>query len=132
MPTGHCASPSPLSEHYAPSTFGDRPFRIQVAAVLHHTDSPPTTTTTTTITTVAAANINLEKVAVLFNIAALQSQIAQAQSFASDDGLKTSFKQFLVGRGGRVLLRVAVLWLVYDIACGVFVLGRVTLLCLFL
>lgn len=44
----------------------------------------------------AIANGSFERVCVLFNIAALQSQIAAAQNMNSDDGLKTTAKLFQV------------------------------------
>ncbi len=37
-----------------------------------------------------------EKVCVLFNMAALQSQVASTQSVENDDGLKTAAKLFQV------------------------------------
>lgn len=37
-----------------------------------------------------------ERCCVLFNIGALQSQIAKSQNFDSDDGLKTAAKHFQV------------------------------------
>ena len=48
-----------------------------------------------TLICVAAMHSNaFERVCLLFNIAALQSQIAKGQNFDSDEGLKTAVKHF--------------------------------------
>lgn len=48
---------------------------------------------------VAAVHSNaFERVCLLFNVAALQSQIAKGQNFDSDEGLKTAVKHFQVRR----------------------------------
>lgn len=44
----------------------------------------------------AVASLSYEKVCVLYNIAALQSQVAAGQSGESDDALKKSTKLFQV------------------------------------
>lgn len=41
---------------------------------------------------VAVSSLAYEKVCILFNIAALQSGVAAAQSFENDDGLKLAAK----------------------------------------
>ena len=45
---------------------------------------------------VAAPTAAFEKVCVLFNIAAMNSQVAALQSMDDDDGLKSAAKQFVV------------------------------------
>ena len=47
--------------------------------------------------TLSIAAGSFEKVCLLFNIAALQSQIADVQNLSSDDGLKLAAKLFQVG-----------------------------------
>jgi programmed cell death 6-interacting protein len=44
----------------------------------------------------ALASASYEKMCLLFNIGALQSQIAASQNLTSDDGLKTAAKYFQV------------------------------------
>jgi len=44
----------------------------------------------------AIASGSFERVCVLFNIAAMQSQIAETQNIGSDDGRKTATKLFQV------------------------------------
>lgn len=44
----------------------------------------------------AIASSSYERVCLLFNIAALQSQVGQSQNLTSDDGLKTAAKLFQV------------------------------------
>jgi len=46
----------------------------------------------------ALASSSFERVCLLFNIAALQSQIAEVQNHSSDDGLKLSAKLYQVGQ----------------------------------
>ena len=45
---------------------------------------------------IAIASGSYEKVCMLFNIAALQTQIAEVQNHENDEGLKTSAKYFQV------------------------------------
>lgn len=47
----------------------------------------------------AVASLSYEKVCVLYNIAALQTQVAAAQNSTSDDALKLSAKLFQVCKG---------------------------------
>jgi len=44
----------------------------------------------------AIASGSFERICVLFNIAAMQSQIAETQNIGSDDGRKTAAKLFQV------------------------------------
>ncbi len=46
----------------------------------------------------ALASASYEKMCLLFNIGALQSQIAASQNLTSDDGLKTAAKYFQVSK----------------------------------
>lgn len=45
---------------------------------------------------VVLADVNFEKVCVLYNIAALHSQIANSQDLQTDAGLKTAFTSYQV------------------------------------
>ena len=47
---------------------------------------------------IALASASYEKICLLFNIGALQSQIAASQNLTSDDGLKSAAKYFQVGK----------------------------------
>ena len=49
---------------------------------------------------IALSSAGYEKVCLLFNIAAMQSQIAETQSHTTDEGLKLSAKLFMVGTFG--------------------------------
>lgn len=49
--------------------------------------------------TLAIASSSYERVCLLFNIAALQSQVGQSQNLTSDDGLKTAAKLFQLSSG---------------------------------
>ena len=55
---------------------------------------------------VAVSSGGYEKACVLFNIAALQSQVADNHNHKTDDGLKQSAKLFQVSRRTFVLLFV--------------------------
>jgi programmed cell death 6-interacting protein len=57
----------------------------------------------------AIASGAYEKVCMLFNIAALQSQIAEVQNHESDEGLKTSAKYYQV-TGGTFIVRFSNLY----------------------
>lgn len=50
----------------------------------------------------AETSATYERCCVLFNIGALQSQIAKAQNFDSDEGLKTAAKHFQVSWLGDI------------------------------
>jgi hypothetical protein len=57
---------------------------------------------------IALASASYEKMCLLFNIGALQSQIAASQNLTSDDGLKTAAKYFQVNKhySSKVILYI--------------------------
>ncbi|ELT89341.1 hypothetical protein CAPTEDRAFT_127570 [Capitella teleta] len=59
--------------------------------------------------TLTIASAEYEKVSVLFNVAALQSQVAQSQNHSSDEGLKTSAKLFQQSSGIYAHLKEGIL-----------------------
>jgi len=65
-------------------------YKISTVIQFHATDF------VTSFFSSAISSLAYEKVCVLFNIAALQSSVAAAQSIESDDGLKLAAKLFQV------------------------------------
>lgn len=62
----------------------------------------------------AIASAAYERVCMLFNIAALQSQIGSIQNFDSDEGLKAAVKYFQVRPWLNSGMRMVLRWLSSD------------------
>lgn len=68
---------------------------------------------------VAEVSAMYERCCVLFNIGALQSQIAKIQNFDSDEGLKAAAKHFQVGGVGGCGINMSIFTWVCSAKCAV-------------